>query len=269
MEIGHRRRGRPKAFAGAKSPTAIKSLNRALDALAVLASSRGLTLTELAATLDQSVATMHRVLATLERRGFVEISTDRQEWYVGAGAFRIGSAFLRQTNVVERSRPVMRALMQKTGETCNLGIEKNGNVLFISQVETHESIRAFFPPGTLAPLHASGIGKALLSTYNDTRLHALIRNATLERFTEKTMSSLGKLQEELHLTRKRGYALDDEERAKGMRCVAAPILNLHGEAVAGISISGPTQRLLDSQVHDIGEFVKKGAMEISGLLGAH
>jgi IclR family acetate operon transcriptional repressor len=156
MELNNSRRGRPKGFAGLKPAVSIQALDRALDVLGALAASEGMTLSELATKLDQSVATMYRVLSTLERRAFVEISADRQQWYVGAGAYSIGSAFLRRTNVVERSRPIMRALMQETGETSNLGIEKDGNILFISQVETLESIRAFFPAGTLSPLHASG-----------------------------------------------------------------------------------------------------------------
>lgn len=267
MNVGARRRGRPKAFGGAKPAATIQALDRAFDVLAAVAVRDGLTLSELAATLGQSVATMHRVLATLERRGLVEVSAGRQEWRIGAEAYRLGSAFLRGASAVERSRPVMRALMNETGETSNLGIEKNGAVLFISQVETQESIRAFFPPGTLSPMHASGIGKALLSRYDDARLEALFRTP-LERFTEKTMVSLPELREELRLTRERGYSFDDEERTTGMRCVAAPILNDYGEAVAGLSISGPTLRLPDADIARIGELVRKGARQVSRSLGA-
>ncbi|ACP23403.1 transcriptional regulator, IclR family (plasmid) [Sinorhizobium fredii NGR234] len=268
MQVANRRRGRPKSFNGPQSQSVIQSLDRALDVLEALALPEGMTLSELAAHLGQSPATMHRVLSTLERRELVEISPDRQVWHIGPEAYRLGSAFLRRTNIIERSRPIMRDLMLETGETSNLGIEKDGNVLFVSQVETHESIRAFFPPGTLSPLHASGIGKALLSTYDDNRLVSLFKKTTLERFTENTVRSLAQLEDELRVTRDRGYALDDEERTKGMRCVAAPILNVHGEAVAGISVSGPTHRMPDRQVHQIGERVRDAAKMVSRRLGA-
>lgn len=268
MEFSNRRRGRPKGFGGPKQGGTIQALDRALDVLDALAGGEGMTLSKLATNLDQSVATMYRVLTTLERRAFVEISADRQEWYIGPEAYRLGSAFLRRTNVVERSRPIMRTLMQETRETSNLGIEKDGNVLFISQVETHESIRAFFPPGTLSPLHASGIGKALLSTYDDSRLDRLFRSKVFERFTDKTLTSLQQLCDELRISRERGFALDDEERTTGMRCVASPIVNVHGEAVAGISVSGPTHRLAHADVQRIGDLVRKGAKEVSRSLGA-
>ncbi|MBS3650728.1 IclR family transcriptional regulator [Pseudaminobacter sp. 19-2017] len=263
-----RRRGRPKAFNGPQSQNTIQALDRALDVLEALAKAEGMTLSELASQLDQSTATMHRVLATLERREFVEISTDGQIWHIGPEAYRLGAAFLRRSNVIELSRPIMRELMLETGETSNLGIEKDGNVLFVSQVETHESIRAFFPPGTLSPLHASGIGKALLSTYDENRLAKLFEGKDLERFTENTVRSFDQLRSELNRTRDRGYAFDDEERTKGMRCVAAPILNVHGEAVAGISVSGPKHRVEDSDVHRIGERVRRAATMVSRRLGA-
>lgn len=268
MPVEMRKRGRPKAFNGPQSQNTIQALDRALDVLEALATPEGMTLSKLADHLGQSTATMHRVLATLERREFVEISPDRQVWHIGPEAYRLGSAFLRRSNVVERSRPIMRELMLETGETSNLGIEKDGQVLFISQVETHESIRAFFPPGTLSPLHASGIGKALLSTYDEDRLSALFKKRELERFTENTVRSFNHLKAELQRTRERGYAFDDEERTRGMRCVAAPILNVHGEAVAGISVSGPKIRLQDADVHRIGERVRRAASMVSRRIGA-
>ena len=163
MTLETRRKGRPKNFYGKPSQSTIQALDRALDVLEVLAANTGLTLSEIASELDQSPATMHRVLSTLEARDVVEMDAQTQSWHIGAMAFQLGSAFLRRSGVIERSRPVMRGLMEATGETSNLGIERQGNVMFINQVETHETIRAFFPPGTISPMHASGIGKALFA----------------------------------------------------------------------------------------------------------
>lgn len=262
-----RRRGRPKGFN--PSPQGpIQSVDRAFDVLEALAARDGVTLSELAAHLGQSVATMHRVLSTLERRRYVELSPDRQEWHVGSQAFRLGSSFLRRSDVIELSRPVMRDLMMETRETSNLGIQRAGEVLFVSQVETTESIRAFFPPCTLSPLHASGIGKALLSAHDEPRLDRFLRSATLERFTGTTITAPDELRDELRRTRERGYAFDDEERTPGMRCVAACIVNFFGEAVAGVSVSGPAVRLPDSKVAEVGALVRSAAAQVSERLGA-
>ena len=136
--------------------------------------------------------------------------------------------------------------MEETGETANLGIENNGNVLFLSQVETHAPIRAFFPPGTLSPLHASGIGKVLLTQYTLSRLEKFVKSG-LESFTQYTKSTLELIQGDMTITLERGYAIDDQERNIGMRCIAAPIKNAYGEVIAGISVSGPTSRVASDQ----------------------
>ncbi|CAN7720160.1 IclR family transcriptional regulator (plasmid) [Aminobacter sp. NyZ550] len=267
-EQAGRRRGRPKGSQSPSPATGIQALDRGLDVLEALATHDGITLTELSAHLGQSSATMYRVLATLEQRRYVEASPERQEWFVGPEAFRLGSAFVRRTNIVERSRSVMRDLMSRTGETSNLGIEREGHVLFVSQVESNETIRAYFPPGARSPLHASGIGKALLATFDEDRLEAFIKGANFTRFTDKTIATADRLREEMHATRQRGYSFDDEERTIGMRCVAACILNGYSEAVAGISISGPTPRMPDARIREIGLLVTEAAREISRRLGA-
>ncbi|MCC7254107.1 HTH-type transcriptional regulator BhcR [Hyphomicrobium sp.] len=267
MQQQARRRGRPRGLKSTQIAN-IQSLDRALDVLEALAAREGITLTELSSHLRQSPATMHRVLTTLEQRHYAECTPESQQWFIGAEAFRLGSAFLRRINIVERSRSIMRDLMVRTGETSNLGIQRDGDVLFISQVETHETIRAFFPPGTRSPLHASGIGKALLSTFDDDRLEAFIKTAKFNRFTDRTIASAEQLREAVKRTRQRGYSLDDEERTIGMRCVAASIRNSYGEAVAGVSISGPTIRMPDGKVREIGRWVVEAAAEVSRRLGA-
>lgn len=266
MSQSQRQRGRPKAFQDQSEKNRIQALDRALDVMEVLAEANGQTLTEIATKLDQSPATIYRVLTTLELRGIAEIDPADQTWHVGPSTFRLGSAFLRRTSVVERARPVMRTLMETTGETANLGVERGDEVLFLSQVETDFSIRAFFPPGTLSPLHASGIGKALLACASKDRVEHLLHRG-LEAFTSHTMIDEAKLLQDLQLVRKRGYAIDDEERTEGMRCIAAPILNVHGEAVAGISVSGPTNRVGEDRIEELGAIVRDAAGELSKAIG--
>ena len=89
----------------------------------------------------------------------------------------MGSAFLRSRKLVDRARIVMQDLMEKTGETANLGLAEDDCVVFVSQVETHQAIRAFFRPGTRSPFHASGIGKAVLAHLEPERVAAIARKA--------------------------------------------------------------------------------------------
>ncbi len=268
-EGGARRaRGRPRAFADKTEQNTIRSLDRAMAILEGLAGMGAASLSEIAGTLGQSPATVYRVLVTLEARGIVELQAEDQTWAIGPRAFLIGSAFLRRASVVERARAPMRRLRDETGETANLGVARGDEVLFVSQAETHASLRAFFPPGTLSPLHASGIGKALLAWFDAPRQAAYLRSAALARFTPRTITSADALAEDLDRIRARGYAVDDEEKALGMRCVAAPVFDAAGEAVAGLSISGPVSRVRLDTTDRLGGQVARAAAELSAALGA-
>ncbi|UXX83048.1 HTH-type transcriptional regulator BhcR [Roseovarius pelagicus] len=267
-DAGRRRaRGRPRDWHDKTAQNTNKTLERAMRVLEFLSEAQGKTLTALANDLDEAPATVYRILVTYEGLGVVQCDMSDQTWYIGPRAFIIGSRYLRRTSLVDRARPILRALMEQTGETANLGIEQNGHVLFVSQVETYASIRAFFPPGTLTPMHASGIGKALLAEMDDRRLEKFLNNAPLERFTDYTLADPDALTKDLRAIRARNYAVDDQERNVGMRCVAAPVFDFYNEAIAGISVSGPTSRIGIEQVTALGQAVVDAADDLTEAMG--
>lgn len=268
MERKQLRRGRPKAWDDKTEQNTIKSLDRAMQVFDHLSNQPGATLSELAGDLNQSAATVYRILVTLEGRGLVELDTESQTWHIGPRAFLIGARYLRRTSVVDRARPILRDLMAETGETANLAVARDGNVVFVSQVECHHSIRAFFPPGTLSPLHASGIGKALLAQMSAPQLEAHLARGPLETFTTKTITDGAHLRAELDKIKIDGYAIDDQEKNLGMRCIAAAAFDWVGEAVAGISVSGPLSRVTDTDIARLASAVKRSADELSTALGS-
>jgi len=168
---------------------------------------------------------------------------------------------------MDRARPIMRKLMEQTGETANLGIEKENAVLFLGQVETHSTIRAFFPPGTLSPMHASGIGKALLAQMDAERLERVLKTVPREVFTKYTITDPAALLHDLAEARTRGYAIDGEEKNIGMRCIAAPVFDVAGEVVAGISVSGPTSRVGLEDLDRLGAAVTDAAKALTRAIG--
>ncbi|WP_274426479.1 HTH-type transcriptional regulator BhcR [Chelativorans sp. YIM 93263] len=266
QKIG-RARGRPRSFHNTAENTLIQSLDRAMDVLKVVADANGLSLTEIAQASGQAASTAYRILITLEKHGIVQFDEPAQLWHVGLEAFRIGSSFLGRTRIVEQSRPVMQRIMTATGETANLAIIDQGEVIFVSQVETHEPIRAFFRPGTRGPVHASGIGKALLAFLPQPQIEALLMRAPLDAFTKKTIVLPSALIAEIETIRARGWSIDDEEGTLGMRCIAAPIFNQLGEAVAGVSLSGPAFRVTPERDAEYGALVRSAAEEITAAIG--
>lgn len=268
MEQAERRkRGRPRAFNGPAEAQSVQSLDRALRILAIVAEGSGLSLSEIANASGVPAPTAYRMLTTLENHGMVEFDTTSQLWSIGVETYRMGAAFLRSRKLVDRARIVMQELMEKTGETANLGLAEDNCVVFVSQVETHQAIRAFFRPGTRSPFHASGIGKAVLAYLDEDRVAAIVRRAGLEVYTPKTLATLPALAEDLAQARRRGWAVDDEERNEGMRCVAAAIFNEFGEPVGGVSVSGPTVRVTPERLGQIGPLVREAAAEVTRLIG--
>lgn len=262
-----RARGRPRGWDDKTEQNTIKSLDRAMMVFEYLSETSGKTLSALASDLGQSPATVYRILTTLEARGMVEMDATEQVWHIGPNAFVIGAKFLKRSSLLERARPILRKLMEDTGETANLGIEQSGSVLFVSQVETHESIRAFFPPGTLSPMHASGIGKALLAEMDDARLDRVLPKAKLEVFTEHTIADAGAMRREIQAIAGRGFSIDGEEKTLGMRCIAAAVFDVNQEAIAGISVSGPTSRVGPAQIPALSAAVINAANAVTAAIG--
>lgn len=265
--VGRRSRGRPRDWHDKTTQNTIKSLDRAMEVFEYLSEAQGKPLSVLASETGQSPATVYRILVTLEGKGLVEFDSENQVWHIGARSFVIGSRYLRRTSLVERARPILRRLMEKTGETANLGVEKGGMVLFLSQVETHESIRAFFPPGTLSQMHASGIGKALLAQMDEDRFDRWFSDNPPERFTENTLMERDELEHALSEIRKRGYSIDGEEKNLGMRCIAAPVFDVNREPIAGISVSGPTSRVEKAAIERLSQAVIDAANELTIAIG--
>lgn len=261
-----RSRGRPPSGKTAQ-PSSVQALDRALHILEIVAEADGLTLTEIGNLTGIAPSTAHRLLMTLQGRGFVQVDGELGHWVVGVGAFGVGMSFLRSRKLVTMGRGVMHALMESSGETANLGVEDEGEVVFISQVETHEAMRAFFRPGRRGAIHASGIGKALLAAMPDERVCALVGARGQKVFTENTLTSVKSLLADLGEIRARGWSLDDEEHTLGMRCIASVVYNEYGEAIAGVSISGPTVRVTDKRLTELGEQVRKASLDITAAIG--
>ena len=140
-------------------------------------------------------------------------------------------------------------------------------MVFVGQVETHNPIRAFFPPGARTPMHASGTGKALLAQLSRREVESLLQRKGLAEFTPRTLTKPDLLFAELEATRARGWAFDDEERYAGMRCIAAPVFNAYGDAMAGISVSGPTVRFTEPEISRFSNEVKKAAADLTERIG--
>ncbi|MCV3273113.1 IclR family transcriptional regulator [Roseobacter sinensis] len=262
-----RQRGRPKSQFRESSAGTLQSLDRALGILTAVSKAERATLTDLSLSLGVPTATTHRILTTLQKHGFVAFDDERQDWVIGIEAYRTGVSFLNRTGLSAVSRPIMRQLMERTGETANLAIADGAEVVFVAQIESNNPIRAFFARGTRTSMHASGTGKAILSALPEAEVRKMLLSSGLTSFTDNTLTTPDAFFADLATTRERGWSFDREERYAGMSCIGSVIYDEYRDPCAGVSISGPSTRFDTHRVPELGATVADAARQITQLIG--
>lgn len=246
----------------------VQSVDRALSIIETLAEDdEGYRLSDLAIRTGLSASTVHRLLATLENRRFVQFDRAESKWHVGVRSFTVGASFARRRNFSAQAIPYLRKLRDLTRETANLAVVDDEFIIVLTRMESREIMRSLTKVGGRVPMVTSGVGKAVLATYSDEDVGAVIRHHGMPRLTEKSIVRPSDLFKELEKIRKQGYALDDEEACMGLRCVAAVVYNDCAEPLAAISVSGMTGRLTDQRLPEIGQIVRDVAAELTAALG--
>ncbi len=226
-----------------------------------------MTLTRIAECVDLAPSTVHRLLTTLEQERYVRFDQERRLWSVGVQTFVAGCAFLRRRDLVGVARPYMRALMEECRETVNLAVQDDRQAIYVHQVGHPASAWPLAKPGARVPLYCSAVGKALLAAMTEEELERLLPEGGARRLTANTIVSRAALREDITGIRERGFAVDDEEHAVGLRCVAALVFNELREPMAALSISGPTTRISHSKIPRLGELLRQKAAGITAKLG--
>ncbi|HEV2155052.1 IclR family transcriptional regulator [Bradyrhizobium sp.] len=246
----------------------VQSVDRALSILETLAEDdEGYRLSDLAVRTGLSASTVHRLLATLESRRFVQFDRAESKWHVGVRSFTVGASFARRRNFSTQAIPYLRKLRDLTRETANLAVVDDEFIIVLTRMESREIMRSLTQVGGRVAMVTSGVGKAVLATYSDEEVGAVIRHHGMPRLTEKSIVRPSDLFKELEKIRKQGFALDDEEACMGLRCIAAVVYNDCAEPLAAISVSGMTSRLTDDRLPEIGQIVREVAGELTLALG--
>jgi IclR family acetate operon transcriptional repressor len=246
----------------------VQSVDRALSIIETLAEDdEGYRLSDLAIRTGLSTSTVHRLLATLENRRFVQFDRSQSKWHVGARCFTVGATFARRRNFAAQAIPYLRKLRDLTRETANLAVVDDEFIVVLTRMESREIMRSLTRLGGRVAMVASGVGKAVLATYSDADVSAIIHHHGMPRLTEKSIVRPGDLFKELEKIRRQGFAVDDEEACMGLRCIAAVVYNDCAEPLAAISVSGMTSRLTDERLPMLGRTVRDVAVELTNALG--
>lgn len=210
--------------------------------------------------------TIHRLFATAEAEGFLQRDIDGRSYSPGRRMRLLAINTLSSERIRTVRLAVLKSLALKVGETCNLAIPERDGMFYLDRVETHWPLRIQLPVGTQVPFHCTASGKMYLSTLRPDYLERFLRNYTLEKLTDQTITVAEKLLSELELTRKRGYATDNQEFMSGMTAIAVPIMDSRGRLLSTLSIHAPEQRrTLDDLVTTLGP-LQDAAAELMAIL---
>ncbi|SJM69513.1 IclR family transcriptional regulator [Gulosibacter sp. 10] len=219
----------------------VQSVERVFDLLEIIAGQGGTaTLSELATESELPLPTIHRLLRTLLSKGYVRQLANRK-YALGPRLIRLGDAAGRQLGA--NAKHELHELVKNMEETANMAVLDGDYVLYVAQAPSPHAMRMFTEVGQRVHPHASGVGKAMLSTLDDDAVRAIVGRTGMPTPTKQSLGTVEELLADLSLTRERGYAIDEGEQELGVRCIAVPLPN--APTPSAISISGPNTRVTE------------------------
>jgi IclR family acetate operon transcriptional repressor len=243
-----------------------QAISRAFALLNVFRDEGGdLGVVQLAERLGLTLSTTHRIARALVAEGYLAQEEGRERYRLGPQALLLGQAAQKALGI-EVARPIMQRLADSTQESVNLGLLDGDHAIVIQRVESPQPLRFSMEVGTRIELHATSMGKSLLAFNNELREYVDSLDDSLVQLTNNTHATRRTLVQDLERIRQRGWSTDDEESMLGVRCVAAPVLDAHGQARAAVAIQAPAIRMPDSRFDELGPEVRRAADELANRL---
>lgn len=226
-------------------------------------------ISEISRELNLYKSCVHNTLFTLLQRGFVTKNPVNDKYRLSIKFFELGSIVLENIDLRKIAHPYMEQLSREFNETVHLGILSEGEVVSIEQEKSNQTLQPQIYIGKRAPLHCTGVGKAILAFLKTEEIDQIIQEKGLKKYTDNTITDILQLKEELKKIRQFGYAVDNMEHESGIRCIAAPIKDYQGNVIASMSLSGPAFRIEEDQIPFIKERVIYYCQLISQAMGYH
>ncbi len=244
-----------------------RAVERALDILLCFSRNEPvLTLTQIAERVELHKSTVHRLLATLENKRFVQRDQGNGSYRLGIRLIELGFSALKRTNLSEKAAPYMRRLSAEHRETIDLAILEGPDVVYLQVIESPQRVKIAAAPGEHLPAFCTASGKAFLAFLPEAEVKKIFKQS-VHKYTEHTNLSFSALSEDLRVTRERGFAASVEEFEDGINAVAAPILDANQHPLAVIAVVGPAFRLSSERMAELGQAVKATADAIAQEIG--
>ena len=225
-----------------------------------------LGISSIAQRLGLAKSTVHRLAVTLAGEGFLEQNPANGRYRLGLSLFALGALVRQRMDVSHQAMSLLTALRDQTQETVHLAILDETSIMYLHNMESAQAIGPRSYIGTRKPAFCTSEGRVLLA-FNAPELAAAVLKEPLVKRTPKTTTDVKTLKAILDEVRRTGYATDDEESESGMRCVAAPIRDSTGNAIAAVGLAGPIQRLTKKELRRLVPQVMAAASGVSARMG--
>jgi len=239
------------------------SVSKAFKILQTISdSATGLGVSELSKKLGLGKSTVHGITMGLEALGVLVRDPVEKKFNLGYTLLELSQRAYGRIQLRDVARAPLRQLMEKVGETVFLGVLNGDHVTILDMVESNNDMKITSPPGTRLPLLAAATGKVFLAQLEEKQSKEIVQRMGLSRFTSKSILDPKKFMKEVEETKKKGYAIDDEEYMLGVRAIAAAI-QTNNPPVAAIWLVGFSSGLTDQKMERIIPEIKRTALEIS------
>ncbi len=232
-----------------------------------LAEHRSIGVTELSQKLMTSKSTVYRFLQTMKMLGYVSQEGDTDKYALTLKLYELSAKSLEYVDLIGSADREMHKIGDLTKEALHLGTLDGDHIVYVHKVDSQYNLRMQSKIGGRNPLYSTAIGKVLMAERDEEDVRVLLTDATFIKHTENTHAKIEDLLGELEIVREQGFAEDVEEQEPGLRCIATPIYDRLGHAVAGMSISYPTIRHSAEKKQQYIELLKAHSAVVSAAIG--
>lgn len=208
--------------------------------------------------------TMHRMLQQLEVAGILQRDADGRHYSTGVRLRRLAETVLLNDTLHAARHEVLRRLVDKIGESCNITALSGSEVLYLDRVETDAPLRFFLQPGSRVPVHCSASGKLFLSQMSPSQRQRLLGRVPLQKYTPNTLTNPKALEEEIQRVRECGYALDLEEFLPGLLCVAVLVSNAERSNLC-VALQAPVVRVSPERAKEFLPHLQDAARDLARI----
>ena len=245
----------------------VRVVDRIFDIIEQLAASNApMGLSDISRSTGMSKSTVHRLLASMCARHYVEKNPDGT-YSIGYKLMETVSLHINSLELLTEAKPFLTSLMRDLHLTAHMGILDGCDVIYLEKLDIYPNTRLYTQVGFRSPAYCSSMGKCLLSCLSGEELQDALYNCEFKKYTPNTITDIHEFKRCLRTVRKQGWAMDNEEYQIGHRCVGAPVYDYRGTPAAAISASGSISQLSDDNLKSVILEVKQAAASLSRKMG--